>query len=168
MVRIDKSIAEKILTIGPEYHEHRGGIGALLSIYAQYFDEFKFIPTYKYHDKNFTKSLYYLRQLTRLIATLARDKKIKIVHIHGAQRGSFYRKYFIFLIANKLFRKKIIYHIHSGCFDTFYHKSNFIQARLIRNFVNKTDLVICLSQYWEDFFKKNFTIRRLSILNNVI
>lgn len=154
--------------IGPGYMNHRGGIGAILSIYAQYFDGFKFIDTYKYHDKNFTKSLYFLRQTGRLINTLIRDKKIKIVHIHGAQRGSFYRKYFIFLITKRIFGKKIVYHMHSGCFDTFYHRSNVIQKRLIRNFVNRADLIICLSQHWQDFFLKNFKTKQLLILNNVI
>jgi glycosyltransferase involved in cell wall biosynthesis len=168
MNRIHESLAEKIITIGPEYQDHRGGIGAVLSIYAQYFDKFKFIATYKYHDRNFIKVLFYLSQLGRLVKILSLDKTIEIVHIHGAQRGSFYRKFFAFLIAKKIFGKKVVYHMHSDCFDTFYQNSNIIQSRLIRYFVNKADMVICLAPYWKNFFQNNFQIQRLQILNNVI
>ena len=47
MQKQPKEIVHHILTIGPEYRNHRGGIGAVLEIYSRYFEVFNFISSYK-------------------------------------------------------------------------------------------------------------------------
>lgn len=162
------NLSGKVLTIGPDHQNHRGGIGAVLSAYTLFYETFNFIPTYKYHTKNFTKTLFYIKQVGLLFKILAAKKEIRIVHIHGAQRGSFYRKFLMFIIAKKLFRKKVVYHMHSDCFDTFYGNSAGIQKKLINYFINNVDALICLAPFWKKFFTDNFRNKNIEIINNVI
>ncbi len=168
MQELNASLSKKIVTVSPDYKDHRGGIGAVVSIYADFFEVFNFVPTYKYHDSNFQKILYYIKQAGVFVKTLIVNKEIKIVHIHGSHKGSFYRKFFIFLIAKKIFRKKIIYHVHSDSFDAYYRDSFKLQRKLVAYFVNGSDVLICLSPFWLTFFKETFRSKRTTIVNNVI
>lgn len=163
----ENKILEKVLFVGPDYRNHRGGIGAVLGVYNTFFDNFYFIPTYKPFDSNLRKSLYFARQLLTIVTHIASNKELKIVHIHSAHAGSFYRKLLIFFFA-KLFGKKTIFHVHSGVFEVFYDKSMLIQKALIRWVINNSDVVICLSSYWSDFFAKRFACKHILIVNNVV
>ena len=44
-----------VLYIGPDHRNHRGGIGAVLDVYAKHITPFKFIPTYV--TKSFFKTV---------------------------------------------------------------------------------------------------------------
>lgn len=165
---IKEKTTQKILTVGPDYKDHRGGIGAVLSTYASFYESFNFIPTYKYHNQNLVKSFYYLKQVVIFFTTLVLNRKIEIVHIHGSHKGSFYRKYFLFLIAKKIFGKKVIYHMHSDNFDVVYKNSAGIYRKLIRHFINNSDALICLAPYWKKFFLEHFDNKKVLIINNVV
>ncbi|HAO08235.1 MAG TPA: glycosyl transferase family 1 [Chryseobacterium sp.] len=103
-----------------------------------------------------------------MVFVLLFDQKIKIVHIHGASRGSFYRKYIVFYISKYIFGKRVVYHLHSGEFHIFYESSgNFIKRR-IQHLTQSVDLMICLSTHWYDYLGKNFKAKRLVILNNPV
>ena len=94
--------------------------------------------------------------------------QIKIVHIHGASKGSFYRKYVFFLFAKYVFRKKVIYHMHGAMFHLFYQSApSFIQAR-VRHFINTTDCLIVLSDWWREYFSENFSPRMIRIVPNIV
>ncbi len=72
--------------------------------------------------------------------------KIKIVHIHTSQRKSFIRSN-VFMNLAKVFKKKIVLHIHGGGFkDYYYEKPDFVTKCL-----RKCDVVIVLSEEWKDF-----------------
>ncbi|MEP7259081.1 MAG: glycosyltransferase family 4 protein [Flavitalea sp.] len=156
---------KNVLYLGPEYKNHRGGIGAVLEVYSRNAVPFKFIPTYS--NKSFPHKLYvYIRAACLLIYTLITDRSIKIVHIHSASRGSFMRKSFLLMIS-KLFGKKVIIHIHGAEFHIFYAKAGWLRA-YIRFILQKADVVICLSNKWKEYFTSNFKIKELAIINNVI
>lgn len=164
---IEQDLSKKILTIGPDYHNHRGGIGAVIEIYSKYFENFKFLPSYRVASKLF-KTLFFLLFCLRFLTVLLIDRKIKIIHIHGASYGSFYRKFVCFIIAKYLFSKKIIYHIHGAEYQLFYKKSDQVSRRLIHLLIESSDLVICLSTEWCSFFNENFSIKCIEILPNII
>lgn len=165
--KVSSELSSKILTVGPDYHNHRGGVGAVIEAYSRNFEVFNFISTYK-EGSAFVKIATYLSGLVRLFWFLLTRKKIKIIHIHGASYGSFYRKFIVFVIGKHVFRKKIIYHIHGGGFRMFYEKSNRFSKRLIKLFLRKADLVICLSQSWLEYFSTNHKTRDLVFLPNMI
>jgi glycosyltransferase involved in cell wall biosynthesis len=155
MNRISAELSSRILTIGPDYQNHRGGVGAVLDVYSRYYEVFNFIPSHK-------------NGLIKLLTTLFSNRKIKIIHIHGASYGSFYRKFIVFIIGKYIFRKKIIYHIHGGGFQVFYENSNILSKRLIKNLLSNADVVFCLSQSWIEYFGQNFKTKRLLIIPNII
>jgi glycosyltransferase involved in cell wall biosynthesis len=106
--------------------------------------------------------------LIKISYTLLKNRKIAIIHIHGASYGSFYRKYIIFIIGKYIFRKKIIYHIHGGGFQIFYDKANPFSKRLIKRFLSQSDIVICVSQSWYEYYNQNFKFKALWVLPNII
>lgn len=167
MNKIPVNISERILTVGPEYHNHRGGIGAVLEIYSKYFEVFNFLASYKVGSDIF-KINYFIWFLFRFITKLIVDRKIKIIHIHGASYGSFYRHVVCFFIGKYIFRKKVIYHIHGAEYHLFFTGSNKLTKKLIGFFVNNADYVICLSQVWEDFYTSNFNVKKIQIVPNII
>lgn len=168
MSQIKKEITEKILLIGPDYKNHRGGIGAVLETYRGFFEVFKFIPSYRPFDSNFKKSTFFVRQLFSISSALRKDKEIRVVHIHGSHSGSFYRKLAVFYMVKKLFRKKVIYHLHSSDFDQFYEKSNTYSKKLIRYLIRQADLIICLSPSWEKYYRQQFQLKDIVIVNNPV
>lgn len=164
---INSKISETILTIGPEYLNHRGGIGAVIELYSKYFEQFKFVATYR-QGSSLNKFIFYIESIFKILIRLIFDRKIKIIHIHGASNGSFYRKFIIFLLAKYLFKKKIIYHIHGGGFAEFYKNSNMINKCMIKLFIEHTDLLICLSESWKKYYNNNFETKKIFIVPNII
>ncbi|HRE50488.1 MAG TPA: glycosyltransferase family 4 protein [Flavitalea sp.] len=157
---------KKVLYIGPDYKNHRGGIGAVLEVYAANITPFKFIPTYYSGASAAGQLLAYCQAVIRLIRMLLTDKEIKILHIHGSSKGSFLRKSFLLMIG-RLFGKKTILHIHSGGFDQFYAGAKLLRP-YIRFILGRADLVICLSEKWRSYYASNFRLRGLEKVNNVI
>lgn len=159
--------AERVLTVGPDHINYRGGIGSVMNVYARHFATYKCITTHRVMRKG-PLILFFFGQYLRFIQTLLRDKAIDVVHIQASSHGSFYRKLLIFLAARYVFHKRVIYHMHGSRFVEFYEQSNAITQRLVRFLVEQSDMVIVLSTYWRDYFNRTFRVRRLEILNNTI
>jgi glycosyltransferase involved in cell wall biosynthesis len=159
------NIYKHVLIVGPEYRNHRGGIGAVIESHSLLFGSVKFIPTYRNANK-YVIPFFYSKQLLSIFFYLLTNPGIKIVHIHGASRGSFFRKYGVFLLAKYLFSKKVIYHIHGGGFHVFFETAGNLTRNRIRHFIEKTDVLVCLSSNWEAFFRSRFRPKRLEVIRN--
>lgn len=92
----------------------------------------------------------------------------KIVHIHGASRGSFYRKYFYFIISKYVFRKKVIYHVHGGEFHIFFKGASSKIKKRIHKILYNSDRVIVLSDWWFNFFTNQFPGIKLTRIYNSV
>ena len=46
-IGISLVLSSKVLMVGPDYHDHRGGVGAVIEVYSRNFEVFNFISTYK-------------------------------------------------------------------------------------------------------------------------
>ncbi|MDF2380601.1 glycosyltransferase family 4 protein [Nostoc ellipsosporum NOK] len=158
---------EHILFVGPDYKHHRGGIGAVLAIYAKHIRPFKFIPTLSYRHK-LIEAFFFTGALLRLTGTLLTDRNIRIVHVHGAKDGSIFRKAFVVFISKKIFRKKLVFHIHAGAFDERYNGGNKIYRGLCRFVVNQSDKLVLLSAQWNDFFNKHFHPKEIAVIPNPV
>jgi glycosyltransferase involved in cell wall biosynthesis len=156
-----------ILYIGPDHRNHRGGIGAVLDIYSRSIDPFNFIPTLSYKNK-FYELFFFSVSILKLFSQLLTNRKIKIVHIHGAKEGSIFRKYFIAFIAKKVFSKKIIFHSHAGAFDEYFENGSRFYRYMCRFLVNNSEAVVLLSDRWNEFFKKNFKVKKLIAIKNPV
>src|ERR687885_558425 len=141
-VIIPASISSKVLTVGLEHKHHRGGIGGVIDTYSKYFQVFNFVSTYKPQKFKVAIIPYFILSCTKLILKLIYNNNIKIIHIHGAARGSIYRKFIVFLISKYLFHCKVIYHSHGSEFEVFYKESNFYTRKLIKFFMENVSLII--------------------------
>lgn len=88
-----------------------------------------------------------------------------IVHIHMSSYKDFSQKRVFHKIC-KLLNKKTILHIHGGAFIDFYNTSN--NKKSIVNTLNSADLLIVLSDYWKDFFKKLCPDKKIVVLPNAV
>ncbi len=156
---------KEVLYLGPDYKNHRGGIGALLEVYARHIPDFNFIATYS-GGSPLRIIVLYIYAWLRLVNKLLWSRHIKILHIHTASRGSFLRKSAL-VLTGKLFGRKVILHIHGGGFHNFYARARFLRP-YIRFVLKKTDLVICLSEKWRQYYMAEFGMKRLEVVNNVI
>ena len=75
-------------------------------------------------------------------------KNIDIVHIHGGMRNSFIRKSY-FLVIGKLFKKNVIFHMHSAMIKENIDKCGAYKKRIIIYLFNKYDAIIAISEYWK-------------------
>jgi glycosyltransferase involved in cell wall biosynthesis len=154
-----------VLYIGPDYRGHRGGMGAVLDTYSANIKPFKFIPSYS-NTSAVKRQIVFIKAVFALSRMLIRDRDIRIVHIHAAQKGSFMRKSVLLLIS-QLFGRKVVLHIHGSMFDLFY-KNAAILRPYIRFVFRRADAVVSLSDKWNEYFATNFKIKKLLILKNII
>jgi len=137
----------------------------VIDVYSKHIRPFKLVPTYV--TRSFLRQLLtYVAAIFKLIWLCVTDRDIKILHIHHASKGSFLRKSVMVLIG-KLFRKKIILHIHGAKFHIFYQNSRLLKP-YIKYILESADMVICLSESWKQFFASTFRLKDLAIINNVI
>ena len=75
-------------------------------------------------------------------------KSIDLIHIHGSTHGSFPRKV-PFMLISKLFRKKVIYHMHSGSPEAYIENANLGKRKAIKWLLNQYDGLVVLSHHWQ-------------------
>lgn len=132
----------------------QGGITSVINTYmnSEAFKKNDVIYMTAHSEKNrFFKILKFIMALIKLPVYLL-NRNIKIVHIHSAQRSSFYRKS-IFVLLSRLFGKKVLMHIHGAEFDMFYNNSSAIIKKYIRFILNLTT-ILALSNEWAKRLKK--------------
>lgn len=164
MKLISRSISKRILFLGVSKHT-KGGMTAVLVSYDKYIDSMRFIPTWRLGNK-LVKSWYALQALVRTALMLTFDKRLKIVHIHGAANASFERcKMFIKLA--KRFKKKVILHEHAADFVEYYNQSN--DKDEITRYINLCDCLIVLSESWKKYFASiGVDEDKINVLNNIV
>lgn len=91
----------------------------------------------------FKKIYLFIWQLIKSIILFISFKP-DLIHIHVSSHGSFYRKSF-YVILSKIFRKKLIIHIHPTHFIDFINNSGKIKKLFIIQILNKADLIITLT-----------------------
>ena len=141
-----------ILMISPGLDKSLGGMSTVVNNYfeSEIVNEInlKHISTYK-PGRLYTKVFKAISAYINIIIS-AIKYKIDIIHIHMASRGSFYRKSIIVILMN-LLKKRVIVHLHGGGFDKFYTKeSSKLAQRYIKYILNKSDLLIVLSEEWKE------------------
>ena len=159
-------LGKQVLYVAPNIR-WKGGISSVVMEYKKAIRTFQYQPSTTSEDIRITLISFPILVL-QFCLKLATRRAIKIVHIHGASQGSFYRKYVLFLLAKYVFRKKVIYHIHGAMYHLFYENASpFVQKR-VQHFVNTTDALIVLSDWWKNYFEENFQPRIIRIVPNIV
>ncbi|NQX86550.1 MAG: glycosyltransferase family 4 protein [Flavobacteriaceae bacterium] len=156
-----------ILFVAPNFKKRKGGIASVLNIYAKNIKTFHFFSSAFYQNVRLNFLLFPIN-IIGLIGYLIIRRNIKVVHIHGASRGSFYRKYVLFLVAKKLFSKSVIYHVHGAEYHIFYKEASSFVKKRIKKMIKEVDKLIVLSDEWKRYFSQTFNVNHISVLNNVI
>lgn len=151
-----------ILTLGIQYYPVRGGIASVIASYSQFIRPFHFIATVSGRNR-VIKLLSLLKALGYFFYFMLFRHEIKIVHIHGGSKISFWRKS-IFILIGKFFGKKIIYHIHGGAFKEFTQKNR----NAVHYIISHTDCIIALSESWKRYFEQEFHHKNVVVVNNII
>ena len=157
----------RVLMVGPDVEKVPGGMATVVKNYmdSQLANKFKIRYISSNIEGNIINKLLF--NIKALFKYLINIKKYDIVHIHMAERGSFYRKS-IYIIIAKLLGKKIIVHFHGAEFDEFYHKeSNKLQKMYIKYILGKSNLIIALGDNWKKKIKR-YTNTEIVVLNNAV
>ena len=160
-------LGKQVLFVAPNIR-WKGGISSVVMEYKQAISTFQYQPSTTSEDIRLTFLSFPFLLLRFCYLLLLPKRYVKIVHIHGASQGSFYRKYLFFLLAKYVFRKKVVYHIHGAMYHLFYEgASPFVQKR-IQHFINTTDCLIVLSDWWREYFESTFQPRMIRIIPNIV
>lgn len=150
-ILITKDISKHILMAGNYYkHHHPGGISAVVQYWSEYIDALQYYPTYKLSNI-FVRFWYFLSAYVCLTFRMLIDKNIKILHLHTAADGSFWRKAQLVKLGH-FFKKKVILHIHASRFKDFYSNSSAKKRVWIKDILTEVDVLIVLSESWEQWF----------------
>lgn len=159
----------KILMVGPHKDKVKGGMSTVIKGYfdSELANQCELIPISTVIDgSKLIKLLCFIYSYFKMLFHLLFNK-IDIVHIHVASRKSLIRKAFYIRLA-KLFRRKIILHIHGGDFHTFYwRKCNNRQRRKVTKILNYTDVIIALGDTWKSRISK-LCSSKIRVVNNSV
>ena len=136
--------------IGPAI-EAPGGMSAVVASYRQagFFDRWhvRYIATYRHPD--WPSKIWQLLVSTSRFLSLLLRRRVALLHVHAASRGSFWRKC-IFMALARLGRVPVILHIHSGEFGDFYQQEcGPARQALVRWAMRGSAKVVCLTKQWQ-------------------
>ena len=108
----------------------RGGVAAVEIVYSCFYKPFNHVTTVVDNGK-VVKLFIFIDAIFIFLGWMLFHNEIEIVHVHGSSGSSFWRKR-IFINIAKLFKKKIVLHMHSGRFADFskHHKKSFMNGIL--------------------------------------
>lgn len=163
---IQKELSRKVLMIGEYFKNHApGGMAAVLASYDVYFDDMRFIPTWR-NGNVLVKLWYAIYSYVVFMGYMLFCPSVKIIHIQGAAFASFERNIF-FVRMGKLFGKKVIMHMHCADFESYYNPSG--HKRRIVDTINACNLYLVLSDSWKEYFQSiGVDGNRIKVLNNTI
>lgn len=107
----------------------------------------------------------FLRCLGQLLWLRLRGHRL--YHLHMAMKGSFFRK-MILVGLLKLSRARVILHLHGSEFDQFHENASTPVKWLVRHTLLMADVVVVLSQRWQDIVKSIDTGIRSRIIYNYV
>ncbi len=157
----------RVLMIGPARCVHGGISGVVNNYYEAGLDRkiaLHYIGTMVEGSK-FRKLLQAAAAYLRFLLALPR---YDIVHVNVASDNSYRRKSF-FIRTAKRFHKKIVIHQHGGDFETFYRKEQDEAGRKqIRRVLSMGDAFLVLAPAWKDFFGELIGRERITVLPDAI
>jgi glycosyltransferase involved in cell wall biosynthesis len=94
---------------------------------------------------------------------------IKAVHLNtGFERASLSRDFIIFFVAKYILHKKIIFHVHGGYYLMNPPGENTFFNYIIRTLLQKSDVVIVLSEIEKAVLQKRYTFNNCFALPNAV
>jgi glycosyltransferase involved in cell wall biosynthesis len=140
-------------------------VNALLEALPADAPDVRYIPTHVDGPK-VLKALAAIAGTLHLLSALIFWRP-QVVHLHMASYASFARKSTLAALA-KLFRRKVIVHVHGAQFDMFYDAAAPSTKSAITRTLTRADLVIALSAGWRTKLSRMAPDARIRILPNPV
>lgn len=139
MIGVDKSTGGGMWTVARNYLENA---------------EFCRKTQLKYIPASITGSIparlfFTLKAFLHILFALI-SRNYDIAHIHMAEKGSVFRKGIAIALA-RLFRCRILLHMHGATFEEWYTSCPHFVKIMIRRIINRADRVVILGEYWRTF-----------------
>jgi glycosyltransferase involved in cell wall biosynthesis len=148
-----------------------GAVGGIRSVVENYiqsglFKEYSGVWLISHKEGSVFKRFFYF---LKCFVTLNRYifARNTIFHIHMSMKGSFIRK-MIYLYWLKLFKCKVIIHLHGSEFAVFYNKSPAWCKTVIRSTFENADRVLVLSNSWKTFIQSLSHKIKIVVLPNYV
>jgi glycosyltransferase involved in cell wall biosynthesis len=147
-----------------------GGITAVIRAYMDVglFEQWgvRYISTYEGKD-TLTQIKTMASALWRIFWLLA-ARRIDVVHVHSASRGSFWRKSLVASLAG-LFRVPYVFHIHSGEFPDFYAQRCGKAAQAwVRRVLHRAARVVVVAPLWRAAVLRIAPQARVAVVGNAV
>jgi glycosyltransferase involved in cell wall biosynthesis len=102
-----------------------------------------------------------------LLVNILKKKNINLVHLNlSLNPKSIYREYLFFQIS-KLFKKKVILHLHGGKY-LLQRPSSWLLKRMMLGMYQNSERVVCLSSFEKEIIQNTYKIDNLGVLENTI
>jgi glycosyltransferase involved in cell wall biosynthesis len=101
------------------------------------------------------------------LAGLFAFRRVQLLHIHMAERGSVLRKGLAMALA-RLFGVPVVLHLHAGQLHDQFDAAGPVERGLLRGAVGLADEVVVLGGFYRDFVQRAFAPRRVTILPNAV
>ena len=147
----------------------KGGMVSVVKNYLSYqdWDEFdiQFVPTHVPGNKLRVAAHFALT--FPKIRRVLREHEVDFVHLHVAERGSFWRKA---LIAEEAEKNGIpvVFHHHAAEFEAFYEGLSQDMQRKVEKVCEDVDVNLVLSGTINEVMKKRFQRARFQVLHNAV
>jgi glycosyltransferase involved in cell wall biosynthesis len=159
-----------VLCVGVDLSSH-GGIASVVKCHYEQWErgprdvDYHLLKTSYYEDRSrMWEPLLFLRALARLIWNLL-TINVALVHVHTGAPWSFLRKSVVVCVA-RLFRKRVILHIHASRFEEWWLPDSRIRAAHIGFILRRCSLVIVLCRDWEQKLRRRYPAVRIRVLPN--
>ena len=158
----------RVIVVGPDSRRTKGGIASVIQGMREdtWLTEQTNMAFYSscYEGNPLAKIGYELRQIFRFGKVV---KNFDLVHIHMSIKGSAQRKMRYAQIAKKQ-GKKVILHIHSGNFVSYYRSLSEKKRAKLQSILREADCVVALSQSWKKALSEEIGLTNCTAILNGI
>lgn len=112
------------------------------------------------------KSAYFVAAFIKILFMLLL-KRVDLVHLHMAERGSFYRKAYIVRLCRR-FKIPVIIHHHGAEFEDFYQKLSAEQKKYVKDILEMTDCNLVLSSFLKQKLLEKAENAKVEVLHNAV
>lgn len=105
-----------------------------------------------------------LKGIIQVYYTL-KTKKVDVVHIHMAEKGSVYRKGIVIRMARRA-GKKVVVQMHAGPIMSWYKSLDVKHQRRVKKIFDNCDLMLVLGEYWRNEIKQLISDSKIRVLYN--
>jgi glycosyltransferase involved in cell wall biosynthesis len=147
----------------------KGGMRSVVEAYQRdgFIEKERVRLVTSYVDGGFARKQWVLlRGLAQYLALLS-TRKVGLVHVHSAMRGSFWRKG-LFATLARLFGKPVVLHLHGSEMKPFYQSQPAFLKGRIRHNLEKADHVVVLSESWREFVGGVAPAARIAVVPNYV